>query len=141
MSKRTKLPRYPADPVFFVEKFLINPDTGRPFDMLDHEREFLRNSLATDLDGALNHLNTDFSYRKTSLSAICLITTLVLFRDAKPEVMCGSCDRVNHEFEMIQRIVESSPLLRAEARITTDKIMIGGSVVIDHNQIYAHIEG
>ena len=140
MSRRTNLPRYPAVPVLFVETFLINPDTGKSFDLLDHERELLRSPRITDFAGRLAYINEEFKYRPTSLAAIYLITTLVLFRDAKPEVFCGSCDRVNHEFDVIKRIVESSPLLRAQARISPDKIMIAGSVVMDHNQLYAHIE-
>jgi hypothetical protein len=131
MSTRTNLPRYPADPVLFVETFLINPETGKPFELLDYELELLQGPLTADLAEHLSYLNEKFKYRTTNLTAIYLITTLVLLKDAKPEVMSGSCDPINHTFKAIQR---------AEARITPGKITIGGSVVIDHNRIYADIE-
>jgi hypothetical protein len=134
MSIRTLLPRYPADPVFFLEGFLIDPDTGKPFDLLDYERELLRSPINADLQERLTYLGEELKYRSTILRAIYLITTLVLFRDHKPEVFSASCDRINREFEMIQRIVESSSLLLAEATITPEQIIIAGSVHRDSTQ-------
>jgi hypothetical protein len=141
MSIRTLLPRYPADPVWFAEKFLIDPDTAKPFEFTDHERELLRCPPFADFDARLTYLNEELENRKTDLAPIYLITILVFFRAKKPEISSGSCERINRKFEAMRRIVESSPLLLNEARISPDRIMIAGSTVIDHNRIYADIEG
>jgi len=53
MSRNTKLSRYRADPVAFIEEVLINPETGRPFVLLDAERQFLKHAFATGADGRL----------------------------------------------------------------------------------------
>jgi hypothetical protein len=133
--------RFPIDPVLFAERFLINPDTGTPFDLLDDEREFLRTPRFADFAGRLSYLNAQFTCRTRTLQAIYLITTAVMFRDSDHMVMCGSCEDVNRDFEETQRIVESSPLLRATAIIAPGRIMIGASVLIDHNRLYDDIEG
>jgi hypothetical protein len=43
-AKRTKLTRYRANPVLFVEDVLINPETGKPFVLLKAEKKFFKHA-------------------------------------------------------------------------------------------------
>ena len=64
---------------------------------------------------------------KTTFAAIYVITIVLLFGGAYPEAICAANDyeqSVGRVFAAIRRIVECSPLLCAEAKITTDKIRL-----------------
>jgi len=47
------LVRWRADPAAFIQRHLIDPETGKPFKLLPAERVFLQHALATDRDGRL----------------------------------------------------------------------------------------
>ena len=49
----TTLQRWRSDPISFVEEVLHDPETGKPFVLLDAEREFMRHAFALDDDGRL----------------------------------------------------------------------------------------
>jgi phage terminase large subunit-like protein len=148
MSRTTKLARYRADPILFVEEVLIDPATGKPFVLLDAERQFLRYAFAMAPDGRL--LYSELVYAcpkksgKTTFAAIFVIAILILFGDAYPEAICAANDyeqSVGRVFAAIKRIVECSPLLRADAKITADKIIIGGAVITAIPSNYASAAG
>jgi len=137
MSRSTKLARYRADPILFVEEVLIDPATGKPFVLLDAERRFLGHAFTIGPDGRL--LYSELIYAcpkksgKTTFAAIFVMTILVLFGDAYPEAICAANDyeqSVGRVFAAIKRIVECSPLLRAGAKIIADKITLAGGAVI-----------
>jgi phage terminase large subunit-like protein len=149
MSPRTRLARYRADPVLFVESVLIDPETGKAFVLLEAERQFLRDAFTTGEDRRL--LYSELMYAcpkksgKTTFAAIFVITILVLFGDAYPEAICAANDyeqSVGRVFAAIKRIVECSPLLRAGARIIADKITLAdGAVIIAIPSNYASAAG
>src|SRR5262245_37595134 len=93
MSQRTKLARYRADPVLFVEEVLIDPATHKPFVLLESERQFLSHAFITGPDGRL--LYPELMYccpkksGKTTFAAIFVITILVLFGENYPEAICA----------------------------------------------------
>jgi hypothetical protein len=47
------LSRWRADPAGFIERYLIDPKTGEPFELLEAERWFLKFALTLDGDGRL----------------------------------------------------------------------------------------
>jgi hypothetical protein len=125
----TAIARWRSDPAAFIETCLVNPETNKPFELLDAEREFLRYALRTDSDGRL--IYTDLIYGaikktgKTGFAALFTITLLLLFGDRYAEAYCAANDLEQAQsrvFEMIKRIVECSPLLRSEAKISAERI-------------------
>ena len=131
MSRQTKLAHYRKNPALFVEKVLVNPETGKPFVLLEAERQFLRHAFTRGQDGRLLYFELMYACPKksgkTTFAAIFVITILVLFGDAYPEAICAANDydqSVGRVFAAIKRIVECSPLLRAGAKIIADKITL-----------------
>jgi hypothetical protein len=131
------LARWRADPVAFIEQCLIDPETGQPFALSNAERQFLVNAFRTGADGRLLYPELVFSAPKksgkTTLAALFVLTLLLLFGGAYPEAIIAANSfeqTVARAFLMIRRIIEASPLLRREARLTEGKISIAGATVI-----------
>jgi hypothetical protein len=80
-----------ANPESFIE-CLIDPDTGKPFVLLQCERTFIANMFKFDADGKM--LFPDLIYSagkktgKTIFGAILVITTIVLFGGRNAEGYC-----------------------------------------------------
>ena len=118
-----------ADPLSFIETALIDPESGEPFVLSDAERWFLKFAFQINDSGRLKYPELVFGAikksGKTTLAAIIVITMVLLYGGRFAEAFClansfeQSQSRV---FTMARRIVEASPLLKAEARITADKI-------------------
>ena len=49
----TALQRWRADPISFVEEVLHDPETGKPFVLLEAERRFMRRAFTLDANGRL----------------------------------------------------------------------------------------
>ena len=49
----TTLLRWRSDPLSFVEQVLYDPETGKPFVLLEAERAFMRHAFALDANGRL----------------------------------------------------------------------------------------
>jgi hypothetical protein len=148
MPSRTKLARWRANPIEFIEDVLIDPETGEPFAMLDAERTFLQHAFAAGPDGRL--LYSELVYAcpkksgKTTFAAIFVITIILLFGGSYAEAICAANDyeqSVGRVFAAIKRIIECSPLLRGEAKITADKIMIAGATITAIPSNYASAAG
>jgi phage terminase large subunit-like protein len=123
------LARWRADPVLFVEEVLHDPETGKPYRLLDAERRFLEHAFRTGADGRLCYPEQVYSCPKksgkTAFAAMHALTTTLLFSGAFPEAtLCANdLDQAQSRvFEAVKRIVECSPLLRSEAKITADTI-------------------
>jgi hypothetical protein len=123
------LARWRSDPCGFIETMLHDPETGHPFQLLDAERRFLALALKLTDDGRL--LYPEFVYGaikksgKTGFAAILIIALLLLFGGRFAEAYCVANDFEQAQgrvFEMCRRIVEASPLLRREARVTQSRI-------------------
>ncbi|MGA2843092.1 MAG: terminase large subunit [Steroidobacteraceae bacterium] len=133
---RSKLARWRADPIKFIEQVLINPETKKPFVLLEAERTFLKYAFATGEDGRLLYPEQIFACPKksgkTTFAAIYAITMVLLFGGSYAEVICAANDHdqaMGRVFAAVKRIVECSPLLRAEAKITANKITIAGAAI------------
>jgi hypothetical protein len=123
------LKRWRARPVRFIEEVLHDPETGKPYRLLPAERSFLDHAFKTDRSGRLVYPEQLYSCPKksgkTAFAAMHAITTTLLFGGAYPEATLCANDYEQAQgrvFEAVRRIVECSPLLRAEARVTADRI-------------------
>jgi hypothetical protein len=73
-----------------------------------------------------------------------VIAMVLLFGGRFAEVICAANDyeqSVGRVFAAIRRIIEGSPLLRVEAKITADKVTIRGAVVTAIPSNYASAAG
>jgi phage terminase large subunit-like protein len=116
-------------PIKFIETVLINPESGQPFELLPAERAFLEHAFTLRENGKLVYNEWLYSCPKksgkTTFAALILITAILLYGGAFPECFCLANDREQAQsrvFEMCRRIITHSPLLRADARMTADKI-------------------
>jgi phage terminase large subunit-like protein len=118
-----------ANPAAFIETVLHNPETGAPFVLLDAEREFLKHAFQTDANGRL--LYTELVYGaikksgKTGFAALFMLTMILLYggRFAEGYALANDLEQAGARvFAAIKNIVQASPLLRREAKITSDKI-------------------
>jgi Phage Terminase len=123
------LARWRADPATFIEKHLIDPETGRPFQLLPAQREFLRHALTLDSDGRLVYPEMVFGAvkksGKTGFAALFVLAVLLLHGGRYAEGYCVANDLEQAQsrvFEMIRRIVEVSPLLAGDTKITGNKL-------------------
>ena len=147
-SKRTNLMRYRANPLLFIEEALINPETGKPFKLLKAEKKFLKYAFRRGRNGRLLYPEQVYACPKksgkTTLAAIYIITIVLLFGGAYAEAICAANDldqSVGRVFTAVKRIIESSPLLRGQAKITADKITIYGAVITAIPSNYAAAAG
>ncbi len=120
--------RWRADPVSFIES-LIDPETGKPFRLLEAEVTFLEHALQLDEHGRLKHPELVFAAIKKSgktafAAMITLYVVLVLGGPyAEGYVLANDLEQsVGRVFTAIRRIVEMSPLLRSAASITASRI-------------------
>src|SRR5262245_15130107 len=123
------LARWKAHPTTFVGEVLHNPETKKPFVLLDAERRFFEHAWRTGADGRLLYPEQVYSCPKksgkTTTAAMHMLTTVLLFGGSYPEgvALANDFDQAQGRvFEMVRRICECSPLLRAEARITAERI-------------------
>jgi terminase large subunit-like protein len=123
------LKRWRANPVLFVEECLIDPETKRPFVLLEAEKRFLEHAFQTDEYGRLRYPELLYACPKksgkTTFAAIIVLTMLLLFGGSYPEATICANDYEQAQarvFTMIRRIIECSPLLRVEAKLTQDRV-------------------
>jgi phage terminase large subunit-like protein len=128
MSK-SKIDGWRADPIGFIETVLHNPETGKPFQLLAAERDFLAHAFKFDADGRLLYPEMVFAAikksGKTGFAAMFMLTMVLLFGGRFAEGYCIANDleqAASRVFQAVRRIVEASPLLRPDAKITADKI-------------------
>ena len=123
------LARWRNSPIAFIEQHLVNPETGQPFVLLDAEKQFIKHAFQLNRNGRLKYPELVYGAikksGKTTFAAILVITMVLLFGSRFAEAYCVANDLEQAQsrvFEMIRRIVEASPLLRSEARVTGSRI-------------------
>jgi phage terminase large subunit-like protein len=109
---------------------LVSPETGRPFTLLPAERAFLAYAFQLDDSGKLKFPELLYSCPKksgkTTFAAIIIVVMLLLFGGAFGEAFALANDQEQARgrvFEMVRRIIEASPLLKREARLTESRIV------------------
>ena len=77
-----RLARWRADPVAFIEQVLINPETGKPFELYEAQKRFIRDALTLLPDGRLPYPELLYSCPKksgkTATSAMVVIYIIVV---------------------------------------------------------------
>jgi phage terminase large subunit-like protein len=123
------LARWQANPVSFIEEVLVNPETGEPFELFPAQRQFFEHAWQLDDAGRLLYPDQCFSApkksAKTGTAALHVLATTIVLGGRNAEVYCCANDFESARgrvFEAIRRIVEASPLLHREAKITADRI-------------------
>ena len=124
------LNRWRANPISFIESVLNDPETKKPFVLLDAERAFLAHAFKLDANGRLLYPEQVYSCPKksgkTGFASMYMLTMILLFGGAFPEGYALANDQEQAQgrvFQAIRRIVEASPLLRPEAKITESRIV------------------
>lgn len=123
--------RPPTDPVTFIERTLIDPETGESFVLNDAERRFLRHAFERDGDGRLAYPELVYSAPKKSgktgfAAMVMLYVVLVLGgRYAEGYAVANDLEQARGRvFQAVQRIVECSPVLAREAKVTPSSARI-----------------
>ncbi len=126
---RTNLDRWKQDSVAFICDVLIDPETGKPFELYSAQERFLREALTLTKDGHLPFPEMLFGAPKktgkTATGAMAVIYVIVCLGGPYAEAFCLSNDFEQAQgrvFQAITRIIEASPLLRDSAKITQSKI-------------------
>jgi phage terminase large subunit-like protein len=119
-----------ADPIAFIETVLFDPETRQPFRLLPAERAFLAYAFQLDDNGRLLYPEQVYSCPKksgkTTYAALHVLTLILLYGAAFPEATLCANDLEQSRgrvFEMLRRIVEASPVLKREARLTESRIV------------------
>jgi phage terminase large subunit-like protein len=123
------LEHWKANPAAFIETVLYNPETGAPFKLLDAEREFLKHAFALDEHGRLRYPEQVYACPKksgkTGFAGLHMLTTILLYggRLAEGYALANDLEQAGARvFAAIKNIVQASPLLKREAKVTQDKI-------------------
>jgi phage terminase large subunit-like protein len=127
------LRRWRRQPARFVEEVMHCPETSEPYRLMPAERRFLEHAFRTDASGRLLYPEQLFAAPKksgkTAFAAMHMLTTVLLYGSAYPEaaVLANDLDQsLARVFAAAKRIIECSPLLRAEAKVTVDAITFPG---------------
>jgi Phage Terminase len=121
--------RWRADPCAFVEEALADPETGAAYKLLPAERAFLEHAFQTDADGRLKYPEQVYACPKKSgktvFAAMHALTLTLLHGGRFPEAIAVANDweqATGRVFEAVRKIVECSPWLKREAKITASAI-------------------
>ena len=144
------LRRWRSSPVTFIEQVLRDPETGKPFQLFEAERQFFEHAWQLNDDGRLVYPEQCFGAPKksgkTGLNAAHLLTTTCLYGGRYAEAYCVANDLEQAQgrvFLAVRRICEASPYLKREAEITQQRITFPqtGAVVQAIGQDYASAAG
>jgi phage terminase large subunit-like protein len=123
------LTRWQRQPLSFITEILRDPETGKPFVLLDAERAFLEHAYQTDDSGRLVYPEQLFGAPKksgkTGFAAMHLLTTTLVFggRFAEGYAIANDLEQAQGRvFLAARRICETSPHLRRECNITQTRI-------------------
>jgi phage terminase large subunit-like protein len=117
------------DPLAFIREVLVNPETGKAFEMYAAQERFIREAITATSDGRLPFSELVFSAPKksgkTTLAAMIVIYVIVCLGGPYGEGYCLANDEEQAQgrvFQAIVRIILASPALRNSAKITANRI-------------------
>jgi phage terminase large subunit-like protein len=123
------LDRWRRQPVSFITEILRDPETSKPFVLLDAERAFLEHAYQTDDSGRLVYPEQVYGAPKksgkTGFAGMHLLTTTLVFggRYAEGYAIANDFEQAQGRvFQAVRRICETSPHLRRECNITANRI-------------------
>ena len=128
------LKRWRREPTAFIEEVLRDPETNRPFRLLPAERTFLQHAFKLNEQGRLRYPEQLYSCPKKSgkscSGALHLLVMVLVFggRYAEAYALANDLEQAQGRvFAACRRIVEASPLLRREAKVSANKIEFFGT--------------
>ena len=123
------LQRWQDDPAAFITEVLSDGETGRRFELLPCEKNFLRYAYQLNDQGRLVYPEQAYccpkKSGKTTFAAMHILLTTLVFGGRFAEGYCLANDleqASGRVFAAIRRIVEASPLLVREAYLKQNKI-------------------
>lgn len=123
------LRRWQDDPASFIAELMLDPETGQPFELLEAERAFLKEAFRRTGEGRLVHPEQVYSAPKksgkTGFAGMLTTTATLVYGGPFAEGYAVANDLEQAQgrvFQSIRRIVEASPHLRREARVTQSRI-------------------
>jgi hypothetical protein len=126
-----------SDPIAFITEVLRNPETGRAFELYPRQEQFLRLALTPTAEGRLPFPELLFAAPKksgkTGLAAMCQIYVVVALGGPYAEGYCVANDFEQAQgrvFQSVARIVETSPLLKRTAKLTSNRIEFSSGATI-----------
>jgi len=109
------LERWRREPTSFIAELMVNPETGRPFDLLPAERQFFAHAFKTDANGRLLYPEQVYACPKksgkTGMAAMHLLTTVLVYGGPYAEAYAIANDleqATGRVFEACRRIVEAT---------------------------------
>jgi phage terminase large subunit-like protein len=121
--------RFKREPIAFIEHVLRDPETGKAFILSAAERAFLERAFTLSDNGRLLYPELVFGAikksGKTTLAAVIMLVMILLYGGRYAEAICVANDfeqAQSRVFAIVKRIIECSPLLRAIAKLTADKV-------------------
>lgn len=118
-----------VDIVTFIHDVLVNPETGKPFELYPAQEQFFREAFRLTPDGRL--LYPDAIYGaikksgKTTVAGIAVNYVGAVLAPRYGEIIIGANDLEQSQgriFQAAARIAEASPMLRSETRVTAQRI-------------------
>jgi phage terminase large subunit-like protein len=126
---KTSFARWRRDPIAFIREVLIDPETGRPFELYPAQERFLREAFTPTPDGRLRYPEIVFAAPKksgqtaTAALATLYVTVCLSGRFGETYCLANSQEQAQSRvFQAVARIIEASPLLRGIAKVTSDRI-------------------
>jgi phage terminase large subunit-like protein len=123
------LTRWQRQPLNFITEILRDPETSKPFVLLEAESAFLRHAYQIDDSGRLVYPEQLYGAPKksgkTGFAAMHLLTTTLVFGGRFAEGYCIANDLEQAQgrvFQAVRRICEASPHLKRECNITQSRI-------------------
>lgn len=123
----SRVGRWKRDPAAFMTEAVVNPETGRRFELFNAERLFLKHAFTPTGDGDLPYKDILWSCIKKSgkstFGALCTLYTMICLggRFAEGYVIANGYEQAQSRiFTSAARIVEASPML--QAKVTADRI-------------------
>jgi phage terminase large subunit-like protein len=120
--------RLKRDPIAFIREVLIDPETGKPFELYPAQEVFLREALTVKA-GRLRYPELVYAAPKksgkTATAAMAALYVAVCIGGSYGEIYCAANDfeqAQSRVFQAIGRIIEASPLLSGSAKITASRI-------------------
>ena len=137
--ERSALDRRHADPTAFIRDVLRDPETGRPFELFDAQRQFLGPAFTRKDDGRLLYPEQVFGAIKKSgksMTAAMHMLTMTLVhggRFAEGYAVANDLEQAQGRvFQAVRRIVKSSPDLKREAVSHTESDQLSGNRCYDY---------
>jgi phage terminase large subunit-like protein len=118
-------------PIEFIDKFLVDPETGERFVLNDAEIRFLNHAFQLDESGWLKYPELIYSCPKksgkTALAAMILLYVVLIHGGQHGEGIVASNDLEQASARVlaaVKRLIEASPLLRQVATVYKNEIQI-----------------